>query len=105
MTAAKPIRLTKTEQALLAKAARKPHGTLSAMTWYSTSALRTGTRGTRARDALKSLVAKGLADRYRAESNHGPNSDGWGTTHATEFTARLTEAGRQVAATLKGIDR
>jgi hypothetical protein len=88
------MKLTKTEHAMLTEAARKPSGTLYAMTWYSTSS-RQGTRGGRARDALKKLVEKGLADGYRAESNHGPNSDGWGSTHATEFTARITEKGRE----------
>lgn len=88
------IRLNKTEREMLEKAARKPWGTLYAMTWWSTTAKCTS-NGNRAMKALKSLVAKGLADNYKAESNHGPNVDGWGSTHATEFTAKITEAGRE----------
>lgn len=96
------IKLTQTQIVLLERASRKPSGTLYAMTWYSTSALRSGTHGGRARDALKGLVAKGLADGYKAESNHGPNSDGWGSTHATEFTAKITPAGRIALAASQG---
>ncbi len=85
--------LTKTERELLEKAARKPQGTVYAMTWWSTEAKCTS-HGNRAMNALKSLVAKGLADNYRASSNHGPNVSGFGTTFATEFAATITEAGR-----------
>lgn len=89
------MRLTKTEQAVLEKAEMNPRGVLYAMTWYSTSAVRRrGISGTRAADAIVSLVKKGFAEDLKIESNHGPNSDGWGSTHATEYTAKITDAGR-----------
>jgi hypothetical protein len=86
-------RLNKTERELLAEAARKPHGTLYAMTWWSTTAKRHN-NGMRAVKALKSLVEKGLADGYHAEHNFSPNVDQFGTTFAVEYGAKITAAGR-----------
>jgi hypothetical protein len=87
-------RLTKTERALLEEATRNPRGSIYAMIWRSTSS-QGGPHGTRSAMAVKALVAKGLADDLKVRSNHGANGDGWGTTHATEFSARITEAGRK----------
>jgi len=92
------VRLTKTERALLEKATRNGRGNLSAMTWWSSSAKCTS-HGNRAMRAIKSLVAKGLAEDLHSESNHAPNSDGWGSTHATEFWATITDSGRKALET------
>jgi hypothetical protein len=99
-------RLTKTERALLEEAARRPGGALTAWIWSRTST-RSRPRGKRAASALHSLVRKGLADGFRAESTAGPDVDGAGRTHSTEYTARITAAGRaalRVAAALEHVD-
>lgn len=88
------IKLTKTERAMLEQAARTTRGFMHAVHGYSTSS-RSGIRGTRATMAIKSLVAKGLADSLKVEAGYEANMDGWGTTHYTGFLARITDAGRK----------
>jgi hypothetical protein len=87
-------KLTKTERALLEGAARDPDGTLRAWLWSGMTS-RPGPGGKRAVSALQGLVHKGLADGFRAESTSGPDGDDAGRMHTTEFTARITAAGRE----------
>ena len=89
------IKLTKTERELLERAARKPSGYLYAQEWWSTGEKGHSSHGSRATNAIRNLVTRGLAENLSVDSNSGPTIDSFSTIYSTEVTAKITDAGRE----------
>ena len=91
----KTLKLTKTERVMLEEGARRGGGDIYATMWYTTHT-KAGLQGVRSVDAIKSLVAKGLATDLRHYSHQDCGHRN--TTNTTSFAAKITDAGRQAVA-------